>query len=59
MDRWGNTITNPTAIFTSHITVLYTEVDIAYTGSQKALGAPTGLAPISFSLRAKYISVSL
>ncbi|KAH8270656.1 hypothetical protein KR044_000096 [Drosophila immigrans] len=28
------------------------KVDVAYTGSQKALGAPAGLTPISFSKRA-------
>ncbi|XP_076760798.1 alanine-glyoxylate aminotransferase [Xylocopa sonorina] len=29
------------------------DVDVTYTGSQKVLGAPPGLAPISFSLRAE------
>jgi alanine-glyoxylate transaminase/serine-glyoxylate transaminase/serine-pyruvate transaminase len=28
------------------------EIDVLYTGSQKVLGAPPGLAPISFSPRA-------
>lgn len=28
------------------------KVDVAYTGSQKVLGAPPGLAPISFGPRA-------
>lgn len=29
-------------------------IDAIYTGSQKVLGAPPGLAPISFSSRAQY-----
>lgn len=31
-------------------------IDAVYSGSQKALGAPPGLAPISFSPRAEYVS---
>lgn len=29
------------------------EIDVVFTGSQKALGVPPGLAPISFSARAQ------
>lgn len=32
-------------------------IDAAYTGSQKVLGAPPGLAPISFSSRAEYVHI--
>ena len=31
------------------------EVDVVYTGSQKCLGAPPGITPISFSLLAEYV----
>lgn len=34
-------------------------VDATYTGSQKVLGAPPGLSPISFSPRAEYVITSL
>lgn len=31
------------------------EVDATYAGSQKVLGAPPGLTPVSFSPRAEYV----
>lgn len=31
------------------------EIDVAYSGSQKVIGAPPGTAPISFGPRARYI----
>lgn len=34
------------------------DIDAAYAGSQKAIGAPPGIAPISFSPRAEYVITS-
>ena len=39
--------------FSCAVLIPHLGIDIAYTGSQKALGAPPGLAPISFSPLAK------
>ena len=36
-----------------------TGIDVAYSGSQKVIGAPPGTAPISFSQRARYIVQNL
>jgi len=35
------------------------EVDATYSGSQKILGAPAGLTPVSFSPRAEYVCQSI
>ena len=48
MDRWGKS--KSTLFIVLHYPI---EVDVVYTATQKALGCPPGLAPISFSERAK------
>lgn len=34
-------------------------VDAVYTGSQKVLGAPAGITPVSFSSRARYVKIMI
>lgn len=53
MDEWGETSMHVVKSVGSlgH----FVGIDVAYSGSQKVIGAPPGTAPISFGPRARYM----
>ena len=53
MDEWGEISMHEVNSMGS--LVRFVGIDVAYSGSQKVIGAPPGTAPISFGQKARYV----